>query len=191
MLLWGMAVLCAAASALGQQPSPAATGQPEELGDYKVAPGDVLRIAIWKENDLNTEVFVRMDGRITVPLVGDVRAAGRTTEQLTSEIRNKLAAFLEAPQVTVTLTQAISARFFVIGEVQRPGLVQLTGRTTVLQAIALAGGFRDFAKKDRILVIREKAGASVALRFNYQEVFLGTKLDQNIYLEAGDTVIVP
>jgi polysaccharide biosynthesis/export protein len=177
-----------AAPAAAQQP---AAGQPDELGDYKVAPGDVLRISVWKESELNSEVFVRLDGRITVPLAGDVRAAGRTTEQLSLELRNKLASFLESPQVTVTLKDAVSARFFVIGEVQRAGVYPLTGRITVLQALSLAGGFKDFAKKDRILILRQKDGAAVALRFNYQEVFQGNNLEQNLHLQAGDTVIVP
>jgi polysaccharide export outer membrane protein len=168
-----------------------AAGQPDELGDYKVAPGDVLKISVWKETALDTEVFVRLDGRITVPLAGDVRAAGRTTEQVSLEVKNKLAAFLEAPQVTVTLKDAVSARFFMIGEVQKAGVYPLTGRLTVLQAIGLAGGFKDFAKKDRVLILREKAGTSVTFKFNYQDVFQGTKLEQNIHLEAGDTVIVP
>jgi len=167
--------------------SPAPPPAPEDLGSYLLAPGDTLRIAVWKEPELRADVFVRLDGRITVPLVGDVRAAGRTIEQLTAEVRQKLAAFLEAPTVTITLAQAVSARFYVIGEVTRPGVFQLTGRTTVLQALALAGGFREFAKRERIIILR-KGGKN--FHFNYKDVVKGKHAEQNILLEPGDQIIV-
>ena len=163
----------------------------EDLGEYLLAPGDTLHVAVWKEPELRTDVFVRLDGRITVPLIGDVRAAGRTIEQLTTEVREKLAGFLEAPTVTITLAQAVSARFFVIGEVTRAGVYPLTGRTTVLQALALAGGFKEFAKRERIVVIREKRGDHKAFTFNFRDVGLGARLEQDVALESGDTVIVP
>lgn len=163
----------------------------EELTDYFLGPGDVLRISVWKEPELTTDVFVRLDGRVTVPLVGDVMAAGRTTDQLSMEVRTKLRAFLEVPQVTITLVQAVSARFYVIGEVATSGMFPLTGRTTVLQGLALAGGFREFAKRDRIMVIRERRSERIALPFNFNDVAGGARLEQNIALEAGDVIVVP
>lgn len=178
------------ASARDQQATPA-TPIPPDTYEYFVAAGDVLKIAVWREPDLTAEVFVRLDGRITVPLVGDIQASGRTTEQLAIEIRTKLQAFLEVPQVTVTVAQATSARFFVIGEVTTSGAFPLTGRTTVLQALALAGGFREFAKRDRIMIIRERAGMSQAITFNFRDVEGGINLEQNIALHAGDVLIVP
>ncbi len=180
----------------GPGPSPSVpTARPaealEDLGDYLLAPGDTLRIQVWKEPELRADVFVRLDGRITVPLAGDVRAAGRTTEELAEEVRQKLGAFLEAPTVTITLAQAVSARFFMIGEVTRPGVYPLTGRTTVLQALSPAGGFREFAKRDRIIVIRQKRGERKAIPFNFHDLGQGEHLDQDVTLESGDTVIVP
>jgi polysaccharide export outer membrane protein len=163
----------------------------EELAAYSVAPGDVLRIAVWKEPELSGDVFVRLDGMITVPLVGDVKAAGKTTDQIATEVRTRLRPFLEAPQVTVTVSQAVSARFYVIGEVTTSGAFPLTGRITILQALALAGGFREFAKRERIVVIRDKGGERKAIFFNFRDLEAGINLEQNIVVEAGDTLIVP
>jgi polysaccharide export outer membrane protein len=163
----------------------------EEVLSYSVAPGDVLRIAVWKEPELSGDVFVRLDGMITVPLVGDIRAAGKTTGQIATAVRDGLRPFLESPQVTVTVTQAVSARFYVIGEVTTSGAFPLTGRITVLQALALAGGFREFAKRERIVVIREARGERKAIPFNFRDLEAGINLEQNIAVEAGDTLIVP
>ena len=175
-------------------PSPSPASQPAappEMSPYYVAPGDVLRVAVWKEPELTTDVFVRLDGRITVPLVGDVKAAGRTTEELTNEIRTRLRAFLEVPQVTITVSQAVSTRFYVIGQVTTSGAFALNSRITVAQALALAGGFREFAKRDRVMLLRENRGERKAIPFNFRDLELGTNLDQNIVLESGDTIIVP
>ena len=192
ILLSSVASICLAATAPAQT-KPEATKPPEAeaLPDYYLAPGDILQVSVWKEPSLRESVFVRLDGKITVPLIGDVVAAGRTIEQLTSEVTTRLKGFLETPQVTITLAQAVSARFFVIGEVSRTGAYPLTGRTTVLQALALAGGFREFAKRERIVVIREKRGERNAINFNFRDLGDGVKLEQNIVLESGDTVIVP
>jgi polysaccharide export outer membrane protein len=192
LLLWGVISIGLAVPAPAQtKPAAAKAPEPESLPDYYLAPGDILQISVWKEPELRENVFVRLDGKITVPLIGDVVAAGRTIEQLTSEVTTRLKGFLETPQVTITLAQAVSARFFVIGEVGHSGSYPLTGRTTVLQALALAGGFREFAKREKIMVIREKRGERNALAFNFRDVGDGTKLEQNIVLESGDTVIVP
>ena len=192
ILLSSVASICLAATAPAQtKPEATKPAEAEALPDYYLAPGDVLHISVWKEPSLRESVFVRLDGKITVPLIGDVVAAGRTIEQLTSEVTTRLKGFLETPQVTITLAQAVSARFFVIGEVSRTGAYPLTGRTTVLQALALAGGFREFAKRERIVVIREKRGERNAISFNFRDVGDGVKLEQNIVLESGDTVIVP
>jgi polysaccharide export outer membrane protein len=182
----GGPLLAAQAPAAGAVPIAA-----EEPGPYYVAPGDVLRISVWKEPELSTDVFVRLDGMITVAVVGDVRAAGKTTEQIATEVRTKLRSVLEVPQVTVTVAQAVSARFYVVGEVAVSGAFPLTGRITFLQALALAGGFREFAKRDRIVVIRERRDQRQAIVFNFRDLEAGLNLEQNITVEAGDTLIVP
>ncbi len=189
--VWVVVSLGAAARPAIAAQAPAPPAPAEELSSYSVAPGDVLKIAVWKEPELSGEVFVRLDGMITVPLVGDIRAAGKSTAQIATEVRDGLRPFLETPQVTVTVSQAISARFYVIGEVTTSGAFPLTGRITVLQALALAGGFREFAKRERIVVIRESRGERKAILFNFRDLEAGINLDQNIVVEAGDTVIVP
>jgi polysaccharide export outer membrane protein len=151
----------------------------------------VLKILIWKEPELSTEAFVRLDGRITVPLLGDLMAAGRTPDDLASEIQAKLGRFLEVPQVTLSVSQAISARFYVLGEVTHPGAFPLPSRISVVQALALAGGFREFAKKDSLHILRNRGAEQTAIPFNYKEVEVGLRLEQNIFLEAGDTILVP
>jgi polysaccharide biosynthesis/export protein len=188
------ATVAEAGQAPAPSPSPSPASQPaapEETSPYYVAPGDILRVAVWKEPELTTDVFVRLDGRITVPLVGDVKAAGRTTEELTNEIRTRLRAFLEVPQVTITVSQAVSTRFYVIGQVTTSGAFALNSRITVAQALALAGGFREFAKRDRVMLLRESRGERKAIPFNFRDLELGINLDQNIVLESGDTIIVP
>jgi polysaccharide export outer membrane protein len=180
------------AQAPAPAPAPASAEAPIVEEEYQIAPGDVLRIAVWREPELTTEVSVRLDGRITVPLLGDVIASGKTPNQLAAEIQKSLSRFLEVPpQVTITVSQAISARFFVLGEILHSGAFPLQTRTTVLQALALAGGFREFAKRERIVVVREKNGLRTALRVNFMEIEGGGDLDQNLVLEAGDTILVP
>jgi polysaccharide export outer membrane protein len=178
-----------------KQAPPAATAPPPDTtaldSSYFIAPGDVLKILIWKEPELSTEAFVRLDGRITVPLLGDLMAAGRTPDDLSSEIQLKLGRFLEVPQVTLSVSQAISARFYVIGEVAHPGAFPLPSRISVVQALALAGGFREFAKKEALSILRIRGMAQTAIPFNYKDVEGGLRLEQNIFLQAGDTIIVP
>ena len=180
----------------GQVPPETPPSSPSDVAsddypEYYVAPGDVLRLAVWKEPELTGDVVVRLDGRITIPLVGDIKASGRTTEQLATEIRTKLRGFLEVPQVTITVAQAVSARFYVIGYVNTSGSFPLTGRITVVQALALAGGFREFAKRERIVIIREQKGVKTAIPFNFRDLEAGANLEQNIPLQPRDTIIVP
>jgi polysaccharide biosynthesis/export protein len=176
-------------------PTPAPSLPPATPGDlipaYQVAPGDVLKIAVWKEPELSSEAFVRLDGRITVPLLGDLSAAGRTPNDLAAEIQSRLSKFIEIPQVTVSVAQAISARFYIVGEVHASGAYPLSSRITVLQALALAGGFREFAKREGIVIIRRRVDRQVAIPFNFKDIESGQKLEQNIFLEAGDTIVVP
>jgi polysaccharide export outer membrane protein len=146
---------------------------------------------VWNEPSLSTDAPVRLDGKITVPLLGDLQAAGRTPDELTVEIRTSLKRFLEVPQVTVSVAQAISARFYVIGEVTTSGSFALNGRITILQALAIAGGFREFAHRERIMVIRDGQDGRVAITFNYRDLESGTKLEQDIPLAPGDIIIVP
>jgi polysaccharide export outer membrane protein len=161
-----------------------------EDSGYVIRAGDVLQLVVWKEPDLTREVTVRLDGRITVPLLGDVDAAGRTPADLSADLAKRLTRFVAAPVVTVAIAQAGSSRVYVLGQVLQPGAFPLTGRMTVLQALALAGGFKEFAKTERIVVIREDSPEG-PITVNYKKVEGGADLGQNVQLRPGDTILVP
>lgn len=172
------------------QNQPKAVPQDPKL-DYQIGPGDVLQIFVWKEPELTKDVTVRLDGRVTVPLLGDTEAAGRTPQQLAEELAKSLGKFLESPRVTVGVNQANSTRFYVVGQVGKPGEFPLTGRTTVLQALALAGGFRDFAKTDNVIIIRQDRAGQNVIPVNYKKLEEGKDVSQNVLLRPGDTIVVP
>jgi polysaccharide biosynthesis/export protein len=159
---------------------------------FQIGPDDVLAINVWKEPEISRSVPVRSDGKVSLPLVGEVQASGQTPKQLETEIAKKLTSYISEPEVTVIVQQIKSQRFNVLGQVARPGTYPLSNPTTVLDAIALAGGFRDFAKKKSIYVLRQTAdGSPTRLPFNYSEVIKGKEPQQNIRLEPRDTVYVP
>lgn len=174
------------------QSQPAAPRAEPRL-EYRIGPGDVLQVFVWKEPELSKDVSVRMDGKISVPLLGDVEAAGRTPQQLGAELATALGRFLSSPQVTLGVSQANSTRFYVLGKVAKAGEFPLTGRVTVLQALALAGGLLEYAKSDQIVVIRQDAaqGGQNFIPFNYKRIEEAKDLGQNIVLRPGDTIIIP
>jgi len=171
---------------VAQEPQPEST----ENSMYLVAPGDVLSLFVWKEPDLTREVTVGVDGCISVPLLGDVEAAGKTTSQLTDELRERLSRYLSAPSVTLGVNQSNNSFFYVVGRVNKPGEYPLRGRTTFLQALAVAGGFAEWAKTDRVLVVRREGNAEVPLFADYKKLSQGEDLDQNLVLQPGDTIVV-
>ena len=155
---------------------------------YAIGASDVLQITVWKEPDLTRDVTVRIDGMITVPLLGDVQAAGRTPGQLAASLTQGLKQYIAAPRVTVGVGQTNSARFYVVGQVGKSGEFLMSGRTTVLQALALAGGFRDFAKTDSIVIVRRD---QTVVPVNYKRITDGRDLSQNVLLLPEDTIVVP
>lgn len=167
-------------------PGPAATDPA-----YVIGPEDMLDINVWKEPDVSRVVPVRPDGRISLPLINDVQAAGLSPQQLAGIVAEKLRKFLNEPQVTVIVTAINSQRVFVVGEVLRAGAFPLLPGMTVLQALSSAGGFTTFADVKKIHVLRLRDGKHVELPFNYRDVLKGDNPDQNIKLEPGDTVVVP
>jgi polysaccharide biosynthesis/export protein len=158
---------------------------------YVIGPEDVLDINVWKEPDMTRVVPVRPDGKISLPLINDVQAAGSTPQQLASAVTEKLRKFLTDPQVTVIVTAINSQRVYVVGEVLHAGAFSLIPGMTVLQVLANAGGFTTFADVKKIHVMRLINGKHTELPFNYREVLKGDNPDQNIKLEPGDTVVVP
>jgi polysaccharide export outer membrane protein len=158
---------------------------------FVIGNNDVLSINVWKEPDISRSIPVRSDGKISLPLVGEVQATGRTPLQLEHEITSKLRTYIDEPEVTVMVQQINSEKFNILGQVIKPGAYSLTSGVTVLDAIATAGGFRDFAKKKSIYVLRQNAGGDTRIAFNYNDVIKGKHPEQNIKLEPRDTIIVP
>lgn len=154
---------------------------------YKIGTEDVISVRVWREPELSLQQTVRPDGKITMPLIGDVNANDVTPKELTAIITDKLKEFINNPNVMVTVEQVRSKKYTITGEVNRPGSYPLLTATTVLDALTNAGGFRDFANKKKITIIR----GNERLRFNYNEVIEGKNMDQNIALRNGDLIVIP
>lgn len=157
------------------------------LSAYVIGPEDVIAVQVWKEPEISRRVAVRPDGKISLPLVQDVQAAGLTPAQLTATLTEALKVHLTDPEVVVLVEQIHSKKFHVLGEVARPGSYPLLGPTTILQALTAAGGFREFANTRKIQLLRGNRRYS----FDYSAVLKGRKLEQNVPLEPGDTLVVP
>jgi polysaccharide export outer membrane protein len=193
LLLAPPAVTCAA-----QQPPAGATNASPVIpagvavpGDYVIGPDDVLTIVFWREKELSGDVAVRPDGKISLPLLNDVEAAGLTPEELRLRVTAAAQKLIEEPTVTVVVKQINSRKVFITGQVAKPGPYPLNGPTTVVQLLAIAGGVLEYADEKNIAIMRTENGKSVSLRFNYDQVKKRRNLEQNIQLKPGDTIIVP
>jgi polysaccharide biosynthesis/export protein len=204
VLVWGLVIVLvgfrpgqaqtSGDSAAANASAQADAGSSNKPHDEKFIIGndDVLAISVWKEPDLTKSVPVRSDGKISLPLVGEIQAANRTPLQLETEITEKLKGFITAPEVNVIVQQVNSRKYNVLGEVSKPGSYPLTAATTIMDAIANAGGFRDFAKKTGVYVLRKGPnGQETHLKFNYKDFIKGKDPAQNIKVEPNDTIIVP
>lgn len=160
-------------------------------GDYTIGPDDILSVVFWRDKDMSADVVVRPDGRITLPLLNDVVAAGLTPDQLREQIRAGATRFVEDPSVSVVVKQINSRKVFVTGQIARPGAYPLGQPTTVLQMLSVAGGVNEYADDKKILIMRTENGAQKALKFNFRDVKKGKNLQQNIQLRPGDTIVVP
>ncbi len=154
---------------------------------FQIGAEDILYIQVWRQPDFSRQAIVRPDGRITMPLIGDVQATGLTPDELTKSLTKALAEYLNTPQVIVSVLSVNSKKYYITGEVNRPGSAPLVVPTHVLEALSSAGGFRDFANTKKIFILRK----GQRIRFNYNEVIKGKKMEQNILLENGDHIIVP
>jgi polysaccharide export outer membrane protein len=181
-----------APSATAVQPAtrPAVVGIEPPPG-YLIGADDILNVVFWREKEMSTDVVVRPDGRITLPLISDVHASGLTPEQLRARIHEEASKYIQDPSVTVVVKQINSRRVFVTGLVGKPGAYPLSNPTTVLQLLSMAGGISEFADQKKIIVLRNENGQQKALKFNYKDVTRGRNLQQNVLLEPGDTVVVP
>ena len=160
--------------------------------EYTIGIGDTLEIVTWKEPDFSRdEILVRTDGKISFPLLDDVQAAGLTPAKLKKVIEVKLKEFLSTPNVTVTIRNAGSQRFYILGEVANTGEYPLTKNLTVLQAFALAGGFTEWASKKEIILFRHEGGKEKVIQINYKDIIKDKDFSQNVVIKADDTIIVP
>jgi len=167
--------------------APAVTPPP----DYVIGVDDALDVVFWQEKEMSASVAVRPDGKISLPLLNEIQAAGRTPEQLRAAVTEAASKFVEGPTVTVVVKAINSRKVFITGQVGKPGPYPLIDATTVLQLISMAGGLNEYADSEDIRIVRTENGKSNAQRFNYKDVSKGKNLTQNILLQPGDTIVVP
>jgi polysaccharide export outer membrane protein len=179
------------ASPAAKPPAPAVPAGVALPSDYVIGPEDVLVIVFWRDEKMGGEVVVRPDGRISLPLLNDVDAAGFTPEQLRASIEKAATKYVAEPNATVVVKTINSRKIHIVGNVLKPGTYPLTGDMNVLQFIALAGGLQEYADAKDITIIRKDAGKDRPLKFNYKDVSRGKNLQQNVALKPGDTVVVP
>jgi polysaccharide export outer membrane protein len=158
---------------------------------YVIGPEDVLYIHVWKEDALSRSVPVRMDGNISLPLIHEIKAAGLTPLQLETAITERLKGFYENPNVSVIVMESNSFKVYISGEVMKPGVYKLREETTILQMIPMAGGFTDWAKQRKILIIRKENGKEKRFTVDYKKAMKGDDPNSNVVLKPGDTIIVP
>jgi polysaccharide export outer membrane protein len=170
---------------------PALAAESAAAGSYKLQPGDVLVVSVWKETDLQSDVVIRPDGGISFALAGELQAAGLTVDELTKSLEGRIRKFVPDAVVTVTVKLSSGNRLYVVGKVNHPGEFPLIGPVDVMQALSLAGGATPFADTNGIRVLRREGGRQTSIRFRYRDIEHGRKLDQNILLQSGDTVVVP
>jgi len=177
---------------LSQDKSPQAWSTKSQASEYRIGAGDVLEISTWKEAELSRrEVLVRVDGKLSFPLLGDVQAAGVTPVELTETLQRGLKNYVTSPVVTVTITNPGSQRIYILGEVLRTGEYPLTKNLTVLQAFAIAGGFTQWAAKDEIILLRKEGNQEKIYKINYKDILKGRNVENNLILQANDTIVVP
>jgi polysaccharide biosynthesis/export protein len=187
MLRLAIGWLAIGALGLGAPESGLSTTAPVDPEKYQIGPEDLLYIRVWREPDFTLPVAVRPDGKITVPLIGEVQAAGESPAQLTDRLKQLLTEYLKNPDVSVAVTEVRSKKFYIDGEMNRPGSFPLVMPTSILEALSRGGGFREFANTKKIRVLR----GNEVIYFNYKDAIKGKHLEQNIAVENGDHIIVP
>jgi polysaccharide export outer membrane protein len=182
-----------AATAAGAGPSPSAAAidpRPDAASAFQIGPEDILDISVWKNPELSRVVPVRPDGKVSLPLVNDIQAAGLTPATLRKQVTERLAEFIPAPEVSVMVREVHSRKVAVVGAVKTPGRFELKSPMTVLEVIALAQGFTDFAARERVVVLRQNGATTTRMPFNYRKIADGAE-QENFLVKSGDIVVVP
>jgi polysaccharide biosynthesis/export protein len=190
VLTWTTASPAQEAKAPAPQ-TPTGASVPADSDTYIIGPEDVLDIYVWKETDLSRKVPVRLDGKISIPLVGEIPAAGITPLQLKERLIQKFKDYVEVPNVTVTVLEANSFKVYISGQVAKPGVYTLRSATTLLQFISLAGGFTEWANQRKVLLVRQEQGKEKRFTLNYKKIISGEDLSHNLLLKPGDVIVVP
>ena len=164
---------------------------PTAIPSYKIGPGDVLIVSVWKEEGLQQEVLIRPDGGMSFPLAGDIKAGGKTVSQLQKVLTSKIKRYIPDPVITVSVMKVLNNKVFVVGKVARPGEFVATHYVDVMQALAMAGGLNAYASSNNIKILRRINGKIKSFPFEYDDVAKGEELHQNIILKSGDVVVVP
>ncbi len=162
-----------------------------ETPSFTLGPGDIIEISVWKDQDLTRQVIVQPDGYVNFPLIGQIKAAGRTIPEVRKEVEKGLSDYMSMPNVTVTPVKIESYKIYVIGKVNKPGMFVVLPRVTVLQALSMAGGTNPFADLGDIVIIRHSPNGETKIDFDYDDIAAGKNLEQNIELQSGDVVLVP
>ena len=190
-VLFALLLLVLAGTTVAGDSEPGLNAPTATLPSYRLQPGDVISVSVWKETDLQTDVLVRPDGGFSFPLAGEVDAVGRTVDEIRSILADRLKKFIPNPVVTVAVKAIGGNHIYVVGKVNHAGDFPFSSRLDVMQAIALAGGTTSFAAINDIVILRRQNGEQLALRFHYSDVARGKELSQNVLLQSGDTVVVP
>jgi len=176
-------------NAFGQEGPSARSNMPKD--DYILGPGDLVRVIVWKNEDLSGQFRVRPDGKFSMPLIGDILAEGSSTEVVSKQIQQKLKVFIDSPYVSTIVVEAASNRIFVLGEVANPGTYTISGPLTVLQALAMAGGFTEFANKEKMVLVRGIGEMQKNIPLSYNNILRSPGEESNPVLKRGDTLVVP
>jgi polysaccharide export outer membrane protein len=190
-VLFALALWALMGSGVANEPKGGAAPTSATTPGYRLQPGDVITVSVWKEQDLQSEVLVRPDGGFSFPLAGEVDAVGKTVEEIRQVLVERLKRYIPTPVVTVAVKQIGGNRVYVVGRVNHAGDFPLSSPLDVMQAIALAGGTTPFASINDIVILRRQNGEQKALHFHYSDVARGRELSQNVLLQSGDTVVVP
>ena len=189
LLLAGIFFVSVPLAAFGQEQVPGVHQKPSD--DYQLGAGDLVQVVIWKNEDVSGKFRVRPDGKFSMPLIGDILAEGSTANSISMQIAEKLKLFIESPYVSTIVVEAASNRIYVLGEVVNTGTYAIDGSLTVLQALALAGGFTEFASKEKMVLVRGVGVVQINTKLSYSKILRTPGEESNPIMERGDTLVVP
>ena len=189
LLLAGVLLVSGPLAAFGQEEVSVVPKKPR--GDYNLGAGDLVQVVVWKNEDVSGEFRVRPDGKFSMPLIGDILAEGSTADSISMQVEQKLKLFIESPYVSTIVVEAASNRIYVLGEVVNPGAYAVDGSLTVLQALALAGGFTEFASKEKMVLVRGVGVVQISTKLSYSKILRTPGEESNPIMERGDTLVVP